>query len=255
MTEDLSGRTVLLTGAPKGIGAATARGLGEAGAHVVAHFGADEEGARDAVAAIPDERKLLVEADLADPQAARRLWEAAVGWRGRVDVLVNNAAVMEETPLSASDDVWRHGWERSFRVNVLAPAMLTRAAVRHFLDHGGGVVITVSSWVAQRGPGNEALIAYAASKAAVKALTQTIARHHGKDGILAYVVTPGVVRTRLSERAAARTGGEEAVTASLAMGEWVPPEELAELIAFLASGRVRHLTGATLDVNGATYVR
>lgn len=255
MTEDLSGRTVLLTGASKGIGAATARALGEAGAHVVAHFGADEEGARDAVARIPDERKLLVQADLADPQAARRLWEAAIGWRGRVDVLVNNAAVMEETPLSASDDEWRHGWEHSLQVNVLAPAMLTRDAVRHFMDHGGGVVITVSSWVAQRGPGNEALIAYAASKAAVKALTQTIARHHGKDGILAYVVTPGVVRTRLSERAAARAGGEEAVTASLAMGEWVPPEELAELIAFLASGRVRHLTGATLDVNGATYVR
>jgi 3-oxoacyl-[acyl-carrier protein] reductase len=255
VTEDLTGRTVLLTGASKGIGAATARALGAAGAHVLAHFGSDEEGAREAVAAIPYGRKLLVQADLADPDGARRLWEAAISWRGRVDVLVNNAAVMEQTPLSASDDEWRRGWERSLQVNVLAPAMLTRDAVRHFLDHGGGVVITVSSWVAQRGPGNEALVAYAASKAAVKALTQTIARHHARDGVLAYVISPGVVRTRLSELAAALTGGEEAVTASLAMGEWVPPEELAQLIAFLASGHVRHLTGATLDVNGATYVR
>ncbi len=255
MTEDLGGRTVLLTGASKGIGAATARALGEAGAHVVAHFGSDEEGARAAVATVPEERRLLVQADLGAPGGARRLWEAAVGWRGRVDVLVNNAAVMEHVPLAASDEEWRRGWDRSLQVNVLAPAALTRDAVRHFLDHGGGVVITMSSWVAQRGPGDEGLIAYAASKAAVKALTQTVARHHAKDGVLAYVLTPGVVRTRLSELAAARTGGEEAVTASLAMGEWVPPEELAELVVFLASGRARHLTGATLDVNGATYVR
>jgi NAD(P)-dependent dehydrogenase (short-subunit alcohol dehydrogenase family) len=255
VTEDLTGRTVLLTGASKGIGAATARALGEAGAHVVAHFGSDEEGARRAVASIPAERKLVVQADLADPGGARRLWEAAVGWRGRVDVLVNNAAVMEETPLSATDAEWRRGWERTLEVNVLAPASLTRDAVRHFLEQGGGVVITMSSWVAQRAPANEALIAYAASKAALKALTQTVARHHARNRIFAYVVTPGVVRTRLSELAAARTGGEEAVTATLAMGEWVPPEELGALIAFLASGRVRHLTGATLDVNGASYVR
>ena len=73
--------------------------------------------------------------------------------------------------------------------------------------------------------------------------------------MLAYVIAPGVVRTRLSELAAKRTGGEEAVTASLAMGEWVPTKELAELVVFLAGGRCRHLTGATLDVNGATYVR
>jgi NAD(P)-dependent dehydrogenase (short-subunit alcohol dehydrogenase family) len=255
VTQELSGRTILVTGSSKGIGAATAYALGGAGAHVVAHYGSDEAGARDAVALVPEERRLLVQADLQDPGGAQRLWEAASGWRGRVDVLVNNAAVMEDTPLDAPDDEWRRGWERSLQVNVLAPAMLTRAAVRHFLERGGGVVITLSSWVAQRGPADESLVAYAASKAAVKALTQTIARHHAKDGVLAYVIAPGVVRTRLSERAAARTGGEEAVTATLAMGEWVPPQELAELVVFLAGGRVRHLTGATLDVNGATYVR
>jgi len=251
----LNGKVVLVTGASKGIGAATARALGAAGAFVVAHYASDEAGAQQSTAAIPDERRLLVRADFDDPAAPRLVWDAAVGWRGRVDVLVNNAAVMAEVPLSATDAAWRAGWERTLEVNVLAPAALTRDAVGHFVDHGGGVLITVSSWVAQRGPGNPALIAYAASKAAVKAMTQTVARHYGKDGVLAYVIAPGVVRTRLSEEAAARTGGEDAVTATLAMGEWVPPEELAELVVFLASGRVKHLTGATLDVNGATYVR
>lgn len=251
----LDGRTVLLTGASKGIGAATARALGAAGAAVVAHYGSDEAGAGEATAAIPEERRLLLRADLARPGAAERLWAEAVAWRGSVDVLVNNAAVMEETPLAGDDEAWGSGWERALQVNVRSPADLTRAAVRHFRERGAGVVVTVSSWVAERGPANPALVAYAASKAAVRTLTQTVARHYGKEGVLAYVIAPGVVRTRLSEQAAARAGGEEAVTAGLALGEWVPPEELADLIVFLAAGEARHLTGATLDVNGASYVR
>ena len=251
----MNGRTVLLTGASKGIGAVTARALGEAGAHVVAHYGSDAAGARAATAAIPDDRKLLVQAELAEPDATRRLWETAVAWRGRVDVLVNNAAVMPETPLDSGDEAWRRGWEQALQVNVRAPADLTRDAVGHFVERGGGVLIALSSWVAQRGPRDPALMAYAASKAAVKALTQAVARHHARDGVLAYVVAPGVVGTQLSVIAAERTGGTEALFAGLSMGEWVPPEEVATLIVFLASGRVRHLTGATLDVNGASYVR
>ncbi len=162
---------------------------------------------------------------------------------------------MPATPLDAPEDDWRGGWDQALQVNVRAPADLTRAAVPHFVEHGGGVLVAVSSWVAQRGPRDAALMAYAASKAAVKALTQAVARHHARDGVLAYVVAPGVVGTELSEIAAARTGGLDALFAELAMGEWAPPEEVAELIVFLASGQVRHLTGATLDVNGATYVR
>lgn len=246
---------MLLTGASKGIGAATARALGETGAFVVAHYGSDEQGVQEATEAIPGDRRLVVQADFADADGARRLWDAALGWRGTVDVLVNNAAIMEETPFDASEEAWRYGWLRTFQVNVHSPATLTRYAVRHFVERRDGVLVTLSSWVAQRGPGNPALVAYAASKAAVRAVTQTVARHHAKDGVLAYVVAPGVVRTRLSETAAAAAGGEEAVTATLAMGEWVPPDEVAALVVFLASGRCRHLSGATLDVNGASYIR
>jgi NAD(P)-dependent dehydrogenase (short-subunit alcohol dehydrogenase family) len=95
---DLSGRTALVTGASKGIGAEIAAALGKAGANVIAHYGSDRAGAEEATAAIPDERKLVVGADLMEPGAPERLWEAAVSWRGAVDVLVNNAAVMERTP-------------------------------------------------------------------------------------------------------------------------------------------------------------
>ena len=86
-------------------------------------------------------------------------------------------------------------------------------------------------------------------------VAQTIAHNHAKDGILVYILAPGIVHTPMSEISAVARGGIDAVNAALAMGEMVPPEEVAELIAFLAAGRVRHLSGATIDVNGATYLR
>lgn len=253
---DLTGKTILLTGAAKGIGAATATALGAAGAHVIAHYGSDRAGAEAATAAIPDDRKLLLQADFSAPAAADTLWESAVAWRGGIDVLINNAAVMlTGGGIDADSETWDATWERTLAVNVLAPARLLKHAVAHYRARGGGTIVTISSWAAQRGSTNADHIAYSASKGAIKAATQTIARACAKENILVYIVAPGVVRTQMSEDFAASIGGEEAVTAGLAMGEWVPPEDIAELVAFLATGRVRHLSGATLDVNGASYVR
>jgi len=252
----LDGKTILVTGASKGIGAAIAAALGRDGAHLIAHYGADEAGARAATAQIPAERVRLLSANLAASGEAARLWREALAWRGRIDVLVNNAAMMAwEGGIEDPDEVWDRVWAETLQVNVKAPADLLRGAVRHFLAAGGGIVVTISSWNAQRGSTNPLTIAYAASKAGIMAATKTIARGYAKKNILAYVVAPGVVRTRMSESFAATQGGEAPVNASLAMGEWVPPSDIGELVAFLASGRCRHLTGATLDVNGATYVR
>ncbi len=166
-----------------------------------------------------------------------------------------NAAALLETPFDGTDDVWDENWEATLRVNLLEPVSLMREAVRHFLDADGGTIIALSSWAAERGSAIARLSAYAASKAAVRNVAQTIARNHAKDGILAYVVAPGIVQTPMSEISAVARGGIEAVNAALAMGEMVPPEEVADLIAFLSSGRCRHLSGATIDVNGATYIR
>lgn len=254
---DLDGKTVLLTGASKGIGAAIAQALGTAGANVIAHYGSDRAGAEAATAAIPRQRVRLLKADLSDMRAVDGLWRDALAWTGRIDVLVNNAAVMRLGPaLDASEDGdWDAVWNEALTVNVLAPVRLMRHAVRHFRAAGGGVLVTLSSWAAQRGSSYSSLLAYAASKGAVLTATRTIARNHARDNILAYAVAPGVVRTRMSEQMAAASGGEAAVSASLAMGEWVPPSDIGNLVVFLASGACRHLTGATLDVNGASYVR
>lgn len=253
---DLKGRIVLVTGASKGIGAQIAETLGRRGASVIAQYGGDRPGAEHATRGIAASDRLLVQSDLGRPGAGRELWQESVAWRGRVDVLVNNAAVMPfEGGIYDEDPVWDDAWARCWQVNVKAPADITRDAVRHFRDRGGGVLITLSSWVAQRGSTNPATIAYAASKAAAMATTKTVARAYARDNVLAYIIAPGVVRTRMSEEFAATQGGEDKVTAGLAMGEWVPPADIAELVAFLAAGTCRHLTGATLDVNGATYVR
>jgi len=175
---ELTGRTILVTGASKGIGAAIVEALGAADAHVVAHFGSDRSGAEAATARIPRDRVKLLGADLADPGAIDRLWRDAVAWRGRIDVLVNNAAVMRlEGGIDDSDAVWDRVWAEALQVNVLAPARLMRHAVRHYLEHRGGILVTLSSWAAQRGPGNPALIAYAASKGAVLSATKAIARN------------------------------------------------------------------------------
>ena len=255
---DLSGRTVLLTGASKGIGAAIAVAMLAAGARLIAHYGSDRAGAETATADAAPGQATLLQADLSRPAEVDALWEAtreAAG--GRIDALVNNAAIMRQSGgIGDALEEWDAVWAEAMAVNVLAPARLMRHAVRGWLAADvPGTVIGIGSWVAIRGASNPGAIAYAASKAAIAVATKTVARNHAADGILAYVVSPGVVRTRMSEESAARLGGAAAVTAGLPMGEWVPPEEIADLAVYLASGRARHLTGATIDVNGAAYIR
>jgi NAD(P)-dependent dehydrogenase (short-subunit alcohol dehydrogenase family) len=253
----LTGRTILVTGASKGIGAAIAAALGAEGAGVVAHYGSDCVGADRATAAIPPERRLLIQADMGKPDEVQRLWDAAMAWRGRVDVLVNNAGVLlMNGGIDAPDAEWDEAWDRTVAVNLLGPARLTRNAIRGFRANGGGVLITISSWAAQRGSNDPDTMAYSATKAAVKAMTQTVALGCAQENIIAYVIAPGLVRTQMSENfARAQPGGESPITATLAMREWTPASEIADLVVFLASGKARHLSGATLDVNGATYIR
>jgi NAD(P)-dependent dehydrogenase (short-subunit alcohol dehydrogenase family) len=253
---DLSDKTILVTGASKGIGAAIVRRLGKAGAYVVAHYGSDEEGALNASRDIADSNKLILQSDFSNLDEVERLWDEAEHWRGRIDVLINNAATMQwGGGFEQTLEDWDATWDTTLQINVLAPARLLRRAAKHFAAGDGGTIVTISSWAAQKGVTNPDSIAYGSSKAAIHAATQTIARAFAKQGVLAYVIAPGVVRTRLSEQFAATQGGEDTITDMLAMREWVPPEEIGELVAFLSTGKVRHLSGATLDINGASYIR
>ncbi|MDH4047956.1 MAG: SDR family oxidoreductase [Gammaproteobacteria bacterium] len=253
---DLAGKTILVTGASKGIGAAIASRLGASGAFIVAQYGADRAGAERATAHLDSSRTCLLQADFSDLDSVEALWQSALAWRGRIDVLVNNAAIMLwDGGIEQPVERWDAVWNETLQVNVLAPARLLRQAVKHYLETDGGTIVTISSWAAQKGVTNPASIAYGAAKSAIHNATQTIARAYASQGILAYIVAPGVVRTRLSDQFAETQGGKEAITDSLAMKEWVPPEDIANTVEFLSSGVARHLSGATLDINGASYIR
>ena len=251
----LSGRTVLLTGASGGIGAPTARALLNAGAHLVAHYAGNPDDARVVCEPFGEERFTLVQTDLSHPGTARELWREALAWRGSIDAVIVNAAIMPDTAFDGSDEAWDEGWERALRVNVLEPASLMREAVNHYLTAGGGTLVTLSSWAAQRGSAIPHLGAYASSKAAIHSFAQTIARNHARDGIFSYIVAPGIVHTPMSEISAVHRGGLDRLNASLAMGAMVEPEEAARLIAWLAGNPAPSLTGATLDLNGASNIR
>jgi NAD(P)-dependent dehydrogenase (short-subunit alcohol dehydrogenase family) len=252
---DLAGRTVLVTGASSGIGRAVVERLAPTGARIIAHYRTDRSGAQMAVQETPADRIRLVQADLADLEGAKALWGQAISGDWRVDVVVLNAAIMPTVDLDAPDAEWDATLRAALQVNTISEADLVRRAVGHFRAHGSGMLIGLSSWVTQRGASKQNLAAYAATKGATAALLKTVARTHGGKGILTYLVAPGPVDTAMTARSAADRGGMEQLLDTLTMRELVPPKEIAELVAVLAGGGLRHLNGATLDVNGATYIR
>ncbi|MEV7429469.1 MULTISPECIES: SDR family NAD(P)-dependent oxidoreductase [unclassified Nocardioides] len=252
-TGALAGRTVLLTGASGGIGSATARALLAAGADVVGQYRTGRAAAEAAVAGPHRDRAHLLEGDLSGPDAARRLWADAEAVRP-IDVVVVNAATMAPTPFDGTDEEWDAGWEQSLAVNVLGAGALLREAVRAFAGRGGGTAVVVSSWAAEQGSRILDVSGYAASKAAIRNLAQTLARHHARAGVRVHVVAPGVVDAGMGI-ADQDSEHRQAVAEGLAMGRLVSPDEVASLITYLASDACPSLSGATLDLNGASYVR
>lgn len=246
-------RVVLVTGAAGGIGAATARTLAAEGAAVVVHD-LRREGRLAELAGELGDAGFAVEADLSNPAAADALWQDAVGWRGHVDALVNNAGIYEAADPDDDFATWRASWERTLAICLVSPAALCRAAIATFREQpAGGIVVNLASRAAWRGEDPE-YWHYAAAKAGVVAMTKTIARQYGRQGVTAFAVAPGFVDTPFNAPAVAEHGMELFVN-DTALGEVAQPQDVANVIAFLASGKARHATGATVDVNTASYVR
>lgn len=252
MTErSLHGKTILVTGATRGIGRVIAKTLHRQGANVVLHYGSNSDRAQALMDEL-GERCTLVQANLSSPEETRKLWELAVQWQGKIDVLVNNAGVYISSTLDSDQD-WDQGWAENLRINLVAAADLCRYAILQFQSLGGGIIINMASRSSHRGDDSEHL-AYGAAKGGLLALTKGIARGFAPDNILAYALAPGWVRTEMAEDHIAEVG-EEAICANLPLREITPPSDVAEMVAFLATGLVKHATGSTIDITGADYVR
>lgn len=250
---DLKAKKVLVTGGSRGIGAAIVRAVGGAGAEVILHYGRNREAAEAVQQEIGRDRCHVVQADLAIPQEVDRLWSEALAIAPGLNVLINNAGIAEDTPVEAPVEEWRAAWSRVMQVNLQAPADLCQAAIQQFRKIGGGKIINVASRAAVRGEAPRQM-PYGASKGALVTLTKTIARGFAADGVLAFCIAPGFTNTEMvtgamDEAAIAR------ITSDIPLGVMASPDEIGALAAFLCDDRVRHMTGATFDVNGASYVR
>lgn len=240
---DLVGRTALVTGASRGIGAAIARALDRAGARV-----AVTARDRDRLAAVADDLvndPVVFVADLADTTAPSTLARDALDDLGRVDILVNNAAVVARLPALEMDAGLI---DALYSVNVRAPLLLIAALLPSMLANRAGSIINVSSASAVVGTPRRA--AYAATKGAIDAATRSLAVELGPGGIRVNSVAPGVVDTDLWAANKLVPGVVEQIEAQTPLRRWGQPDDIADVVVFLASDAARFVTGETICIDG-----
>jgi 3-oxoacyl-[acyl-carrier protein] reductase len=261
---------VLVTGASGGIGAAICRAVAARGARVAVHYQSGQAAAQATLQSLQGDGHLLVQANLTDPQEIDRLWKEASAAMGRIDAVVNNAGIFpNHPPLTTEFEEWTSAWQRTISTNLLGPAHLCYFAARSMAEQAvgtdassrtgdsgradaskrGGRIVNISSRGAYRGEPNAP--AYAASKAGLNAMTQSLAKALASKGVYLFVVAPGWVAT---ERVA-ESVTDPTVLADQPLGRVATPEEIADVVTFCALDAPASLTGAILDANGASYLR
>jgi 3-oxoacyl-[acyl-carrier protein] reductase len=249
----MTNRSVLVTGASRGIGRAIAEAFASDGDKIAVHHRNSPELAAEVLASLPGTGHVVVRADLADPDGVRSMVDAAAEHLGGLDVLVNNAANYTPHPIDGTTyEEWQAAWQHTIGVNLTGTANVTWCAVRHMIAGGGGRIVNVSSRGAFRGEPRQP--AYAASKAGLNALGQSLAVALAPHNITVTGVAPGFVET---DMAASHLQGERgaAIRAQSPYGRVARPAEIAAAVLYLASPEAEWATGAILDLNGASYLR
>jgi NAD(P)-dependent dehydrogenase (short-subunit alcohol dehydrogenase family) len=250
-TLDLQGKTIVITGGSRGIGAETARRMAAAGARVVVNYHGSEAAANAVVSEI-GAQAIAIRADVADPAAVKRLIETVVTRFGSIDVLVNNAAIFEYNPFDGDDyEAWQAGWRRTFDLNVFAAANAAWLAMRAMRQSGGGKIINVASRAAWRGETEFA--DYGASKAALVNLTRSIARGCARDNIVASCVAPGFIETEMAKPEL--EAHREEILSQIPLRRVGSVGDVAGVILFLASPMADYLNGVTIDINGGSWLQ
>jgi 3-oxoacyl-[acyl-carrier protein] reductase len=245
-------RAVLVTGASRGIGRAIAQAFAELGDRVAVHYGASAELAAQVVAELPGSGHTMVQADLADAGAVRRMVDQAHAGLGGLDVVVNNAGTyLPHAITEVSYEEWQDAWREVLAVNLTGAANVTWCAVQ-YMKATGGRIVNVTSRGAYRGEPRHP--AYGASKAGLNSFGQSMARALAPFGIAVASVAPGFVETAMARPDLDSARGEE-IRAQSPFNRVATTAEVAAAVVYLASEQAEWASGAVLDLNGASYLR
>ncbi|CAN5781287.1 glucose 1-dehydrogenase [soil metagenome] len=243
----LAGRTAIVTGAGRGIGAAITAALDAAGARVA--LVARSTGELEATARGLTNEPIVVQADLGTPEGpAAAVDTARQAFEGRIDVLVNNAGVALRKP---SEDLTAGELDEVWNVNVRSALLATVAVLPSMLSRGAGSIVSISSISGLRGAPRRAI--YAASKAALDGMTRSLAMEYGPRGIRANCVAPGVVETDMWRANLQKPGVADAVLSVIPTRRLSTPAEVADVVVFLASDASRAITGEVLAADGGIH--
>jgi len=245
-------RAVLGTGGSRGIGAAVARAFAAAGERVAVHYGGSRDAAQKVLDDLPGAGHVTVQADLADPEAVRRMVDEAADRLGGLDVLVNNAGIFVPHPVTeVSYEQWQDAWREILAVNLTGAANVTWCGVQ-YMKATGGRIVNVTSRGAYRGEPRHP--AYGASKAGLNSFGQSMARALAPFGIAVASVAPGFVETAMARPDLDSARGEE-IRAQSPFNRVATTGEIAAAVVYLASPEAEWASGAVLDLNGASYLR
>ncbi|MEW2920867.1 SDR family oxidoreductase [Muricauda sp. ANG21] len=250
---DFANKTILITGASRGIGKATAMAFAEKGAKVGLNYRSNDEAAEITLKELPGKGHQLFKRDISQKSETEALINDFVKEFGRLDVLVNNAGISIFHEIDSVDfDHWTHAWEKTFETNLFATANLCYWAAQAMMKTGGGHIVNVSSRGAFRGEPTKP--AYGASKAALNAMSQSLAKKLPPHNIYVGVVAPGFTETEMAAKTLTPEERENLLRES-PFKRMAQPEEVAHAILFLASDKAAYSSGTIIDVNGASYLR
>jgi 3-oxoacyl-[acyl-carrier protein] reductase len=247
---DLEGKVALVTGASRGIGAATAKLFARTGASVFINYLTEEMGAEEVVSWIRAQggRASSYKADVANDTEVRKLFGSLLDEFGKLDILVNNAAVWLESPIAELDNDALH---KTLKINLEGVFYCCRMAAVIMKQQGGGNIVNVSSTAGQRGEARYS--PYAATKGALLSLTRSLAVELAPYGIRVTSVAPGWVDTDMAQSAFA-SGGRDDIARSIPLGRIATAEQVAGPILFLVSDLANHITGEVINVNGGSVL-
>ena len=250
---DLNGKIILVTGGSRGIGRAIAIDLANCGAIIAVHYNQNSTEAKKTLGLLKSNEHFLVQGNFSDSPSPEKVISEVVQKAGKLDILINNAAIFYETDFDKiSYEEWQQTWQDTINTNLISPVNLSFLAAKSMVKTGGGKIINITSRGAYRGEPNASY--YGASKAGLNSFSQSMAKKLGPYNIFVYAIAPGFVDTDMASSYLEGEQGKE-IRAQSPLNRVARSEEIASLVTYLCGDNTEYMTGSVIDINGASYLR